>query len=397
MDINRHLIAVGRCIMNKNKYVISPLEMSFSLIAFIIGVGVLTMPGVLADTLDTADGWISIIIAGLMIMVLIFIYVNLQKHFPGHTFLQFLRQGTLGKWWAFIFSVLFIVYFVTILGFEARVLGIVFDLYLLDRTPSYIIVASIFLVTSYAVSKGISGIIHLNVLFSPIILFVLMGIITFNVQNFELAPLLPVAPKGFVHILKGIPDVVLAFIGIEILFFFMAFMKEDKLSTWPLNIGIAIIMLSYLLVTIFTYFVFSMDESKVVTFGTVELAKEIEIPGGFFERVESMMITVWTMAIFNTIAISQLLAVHIMNDQFFSKSNINSPMDKEGKWLTAIIVFFAIIITFIPESITETFQFGDWIGTLGMSLFLGGVIVGYFTVWWRKKDSINTYSWQDKA
>ncbi|WP_096188883.1 GerAB/ArcD/ProY family transporter [Evansella halocellulosilytica] len=375
---------------NQDKYVISPLEMSISLIAFIIGVGVLTIPGTLADTLDTADGWITIIVSGFMVMVLVFLFVHLQKHFPGQTFLEYLRQGAVGKWWAFIFAVLFIVYFVTLLGFEVRVLSIVTGLYLIDRTPTVVIVSSILLVTSYAVSKGVSGIIHLNVLFTPIILLVLLGVLSFNVDHFELGPLLPLVPKGVFHMFKAVPDVALAFVGIEILFFFMAHMKADKLYALPLNIGIGVIMLSYVFVTLITYTVFSVDESKVIAFTTVELAKAIEIPGGFFERIESMMITVWTMSIFNTAAMSQLLAVHILEDQFFSQISPTNRPPKKSKWLAAVIVFFAIIFAFIPESVTETMQFGDWIGMLGMGLFLCGIVVGYFTVWWRKKDSIHT-------
>jgi spore germination protein len=373
---------------NQDKYMISPLEMSISLIAFIIGVGILTLPGALADTLDTSDGWISILITGFIVMVLVFSYTYLQKQFPGQTLLQYLRQGSFGKWWALIIAVSFIVYFISLIGFEARVLGIVLNLYLLDRTPAVVIAATILLVTTYAVSKGVPGIIHLNVLFTPIILLVLLGIISFNIEQVEAAPILPVIPKGFVHVLQAVPDTALSFAGIEILLFLMAHMKADKLRAWPLNTAICVIVLAYILVTFFTYFTFSVDEAKVISFGTVELAKEIDIPGGFFERIESLMITVWTMSIFNTIAMSHLLAVHVLKDQFFRQSDPTNMQQKEAKRLSAVVVFIAFLIAFMPNSITETHQVGDWLGILGVSLYICSIVIGYCTVWWRKKTDV---------
>ncbi len=379
---------MGVCIMdNQGKYVASPLEISTSLLAYFIGVAILTFPGPLAVTLDTADGWLTLIIAGLVTMVPIVLYVHMQKHFPGKTLLQYLKQGALGKWWAFIFAVLFFVYFVTLLGWEARMLNIVLDMYLLDRTPATAIVASILIVTSYAVTKGLPGIVHMNLIFVPIILIVLLFVFLLNIDQVELDALRPIAPKGIGHVLKAFPDVLLGLVGSEILMFFVAHMKTDQLRAWPMNIAVAVATLSYILVTIFTYFVFSVDEAKVIPFTTIELAKAIEFPGGFFEHIESLMITIWTLSLFTTMIICQLLAIHIIKDQFYSQPDSMNPHPKEGKWLTAIIVFVAFIVAFIPESITEALQLGDWIGILALFLWITGLLIGYITILWRKRET----------
>ncbi|BAB05711.1 spore germination protein [Halalkalibacterium halodurans] len=368
--------------MNRNNnYTIDPLEISIALIAFIIGVGILTLPGSLADTLNTADGWITIIVGGSIICALVYVTVRLQKEFPEQTLLQFLLAGQKSKWLAVLLGVLFSLHFLMLMGFESRMLAIVLDMYLIDRTPSVIVICTILVVTSYAVSKGVQGLIHLNVLFIPFILTVLLAILLFNVQHAKLDPILPVAPKGILHPLKGLPNVVLAYIGVEILLFFMGRMKGKDVKAWPLNIGVGIVTLFYFLITFFTYFVFGVEQSKVINFTTVELAKVVEVPGGFFERVESMMITVWTMAIFNTIAMSQLIIILIYNDLFsaFKKQT------QSGNYLTPVIVFITIIIAFIPESISDTLTWGDWIGYFGFSVLILSLLVGYVTVGWRKK------------
>jgi spore germination protein len=369
---------------NQDKYMISPLEMGMTIIAFFIGVGILTLPGALAETLDTADGWMTILISGLIIMVTFILYVYLQKKFPGQTLLQYLRQSTTGKWLAFSLAVISVVYFVILLGFEARALALLLDMYLLDRTPSIIIVTSILLVTSYAVSKGIPGVIHLNVLFTPFIFGVLLVIFAFNIDNVQLDPILPLAPKGFMHVFKGLPDTFFSLMATHFLFFFMGYMKADHLRAKPLNIALIVVVLAHTMATLFTYLVFSVDESKVIVFATIELAKAIEIPGGFFERIESLMITVWTMGIFNTMIVSQLLAVHILTDQFFPRSDPTNMHQKVAKRLSATVVFIAVMVAMIPKSLAETFQLGDWLGNVGMLFVVYGLAVGYFTVWCRK-------------
>jgi spore germination protein len=369
---------------NQDKYMISPLEMGMTIIAFFIGVGILTLPGALAETLDTADGWIPILIAGLLVMVTFTLYVHLQKQFPGQTLLQYLRQGTIGKWWAFSVAVLSLLYFVLTLASIARTVAFVLDMYLLDRTPSIIVVATILLVTSYAVSKGIPGVIHLNALFTPFFLGVFLVIFAFNIDNVQLDPILPLAPKGFMHIFKGLPDTFFSLVATHFLFFFMGYMKADHLRAMPLNIALGIVVLIHTFSTLFTYFVFSVDQSKVIVFSTLELAKEIQIPGGFFERIESLMITVWSMGIFNTVFVTQLLAVHILTDQFFPRSDPTNMQQKVAKRLSATVVFIAVMVAMIPKSLAETFQLGDWLGNVGMLFVVYGLAVGYFTVWCRK-------------
>lgn len=362
---------------NQDHYRIVPLEMAITLIAMIVGVGVLTIPRGLAQEVGTPDGWISTILGGLLAMVLVYVYTRLQRHFPGKNLIQYIGDGRIGKWIASATSILFIIYFVAILAFEARMLALVVSMYLLNNTPSEVIVALILLTTTYAVTKGTQGIIHLNLLFVPFVLFVLFIVLVFTLPDMNLEELRPIMPKGVGPVLLGVKQTILSFLGIEILFFFMAYMKPADLRSLPLNLGIGVILVSYTLVTIVTYAVFSLDTTMLITFPTVELAKEIEIPGRVFERLESVMITVWMMSIFNTMAIVHLLAVQTIQKQFFKK--------KRAYWLPALVTFIAFILAFIPLSITEAFKMGDWVAWYGFTLVAWGLFIGFLLVWIRSR------------
>jgi spore germination protein len=362
---------------NQDYYRIVPLEMSISLIAMIVGVGILTISRSLAQELDTPDGWISIGISGLMVMVLVYLYTRLQQHFPGQNLLQFLAKGSIGKWLAKLFAIFFIIYFVTVFAFEVRTLAIVIEMYLLNQTPQEVVIASILLLSTYAVSKGTQGIIHLNIMFVPITLFIVLVMLVFNLPSFKFEELRPIMAEGIVPIITGVKLTIVSFLGIETLFFFMANMKKSDLRALPLNISIGVITLIYILVTICSYSVFTLPATKFITFPMLELAKEIELPGAFFERLESLMMTVWIMSIFNTMAIVQLLAVQIIKQEILPT--------KKGTHLPTIIIFFVFIIAFNPNSINEVFTMGDWVGRLGVTLFIFGLLAGFITVWIRNK------------
>lgn len=362
---------------NQDHYRIVPLEMAITLIAMIIGVGILTIPRGLAQELETPDGWISIILGGLLAMILVFLYTRLQNHFPGKNLIEYIGEGRIGKWIASVTSILFILYFVSILAFEARILAIVVSMYLLSNTPSEVTVALILLATTYAVTKGTQGIIHLNLLFTPFVLLVLFIVLTFTLPDMTINEIRPIMPKGVGPVLLGVKQTILSFLGIEILFFFMANMKPADLRSLPLNLGIGIILVSYTLVTVVSYCVFSLNTTMLITFPTVELAKEILIPGGIFERVESLMITVWIMSIFNTMAIVHLLAVQTIQKQFFKK--------KSAPWLPVLVTFIAFNLAFVPPSITEAFKMGDWVAWFGFSLVAWGLFIGSLLVWMRSR------------
>ncbi|MGO4887458.1 GerAB/ArcD/ProY family transporter [Anaerobacillus sp. MEB173] len=364
-------------ITDQDQYRVSPIEMSILIISMIIGVGILTVPRALTSAQETADGWISIGITGIVVMINVFIYVQLQKNFPGKNLLQYFAEGKKGKWLAKILSVSFILYFLFLLGYEARVLGVVVKLYLLDQTPSEVIVLIMLLLIVYAVNKGAQGVIHLSLMFIPIVIFVSFLIFPFNIMNISFERVLPIMPEGILPVLLGVKEMILSYLGVEIIFFFMAYMKVENLRSRPLNLAILFITMLYASVYFFTVAVFGVEMTKYTTFPTVDLAKEVEIPGGFIERIESLVITVWIMTIFNTMSIAFFLLVQTAKQQFLVK--------KKATYLPAAVAFVVFILAFVPLSLSETFEFGDYIGWFGLSLYITSIISGFLTVWLRKR------------
>jgi spore germination protein len=343
-----------------------------------MGVGVLTLPRALAKETGTADGWMSILIAGLLIMVFVSLYVRLQRHFPDKDLLTYIGQGKLGKWVATILGVGFFIYWVCLLAFIVRILMIVIKMYLLPTTPTEVIVSLILLTVTYAVSKGTQGVIHLNLLFLPIVLTTLLIMQAFNIPNLKLENMFPILPEGFSPVISGLKHTIISFLGVEGIFFLMANMKKSDIRATSLNIWVGVVTLIYTVITIFCISIFGVEQNKVITFPTIELAKGIEVPGGFLEHMESLMITIWLMTVFNTMIMIHFLSVRVVRKNLLKRST--------GMWLPALVTFITFILAFFPHSLSETFFFADKIASLGVFLIILSLVSGFITFWWRKKN-----------
>lgn len=362
--------------MNSNSYAITKIEMTVTLISMLIGVGILTLPRTLVSVVGTQDGWISVILGAILNMFLVILIVRLQRNFPGKTFIGIFGDESLKRWIGKLFSLLFLLYFVLLLGYEARILTIVVRIYLLDRTPSEVTAILIFLATTYAATKGVQGIVHLNLMFLPIVASILFFIITFNIGNAKAEVLFPIAAEGLSPILMGVSETALAFLGIEILFFFLAYVKQSELSAIAFNVGIGAVACVYISTVLLCYMVVGIETTGSTTFPLVALAKEVEIIEGLVERIEPFMISVWIMSIFNTMAICHFLGARIVQDSWFKRAKISTV----AIWIT----FFAFMITFIPESLPEAFSFGDYVTYFGYGLTCCSIIIGYLLLFVNK-------------
>ena len=365
--------------MEQKKYMLTPVEVSVLLIAMITGLGLLKLPNTLAKVMDTPDGWISTLISGIIIMFIVYLYVRLQKNFPGENILQFIKKSTIGFWVTKLLAILFIIHFIGIIAFDVRLLALVLKMYLIDRTPSEIIVAVMLLTTTYAVTKGIQGITHLSLMFVPIVIFILAFMLVFNIPNTHIEYLLPIMGEGVLPVIGGIGLVIIHFTGIKILIFLMAYMGKNDLKALPLNLGVGFTVLIKMTVVAFSFMVFSFELTKFTIFPTIELGKEIEIIGGFVERLESVVLVIWMMTIFLTITIAQFLLEKIIKQEFLRP--------KKTFLLQGGVVFTVFLVAFIPDSITELIEAIIVLETFAMGLILFSLICGYLTLWFRKANN----------
>ena len=137
-------------------------------------------------------------------------------------------------------------------------------------------------------------------MFLPIVMVVAAGVVLLNVGFFEMNNIRPFITSNWKQMLMGVKETGLSFLGFEIVLFYAMYMNRPKGAAKASILGVILIIFLYLFIFIFCIGVFGNEVTETIIYPTVELAKEIEVPGEFFERFESLFFTIWLMTIFNT-------------------------------------------------------------------------------------------------
>ncbi|MFP3125701.1 spore germination protein [Ectobacillus funiculus] len=327
-----------------------------------IAVGVLFIPRNLAGATNFFDGWLALVITGIFTIFFTGVITQLTSRFPNQTFFTY-ASAICSKPVASVITICFAIHYMVSVSYQTRFVAIVAKQYLLDQTPAEIISLLFLLVVVYAVSGSRIGVIRLNVLFLPIILFISLLVLGMNIPKFEPKNLSPLFTTGLEGYWKGSKESFFALVGSDILLFYVAFVNKPKKITKYAMIGAGIPLGLYLLIYMMAIGVFTAETTATLVYPTIELAKEAETPGGFLGRIESLFFMIWIMTIFNTASL-YLDAGLIALSSLFQKV--------KKRTFIFLLTPFIYLIAMLPTNLIEVNVLGSYIN---YSLFGLGILI----------------------
>ena len=340
-------------------------EFLYLVASYIISVAVLSIPRTLARVTNFFDGWICLVITGMFCIFFVGVSTKVASRFPGQTFFKY-ASTICSKPVALIVTMYATIYFITITAYEVRFVAIITKQYLLNRTPAEIISLVFLLVIVYAVSGSRIGLIRLNLLFFPITIFVAIFVLVMNIPNFEIKNLSPFFTTSWEGYWKGSKESFFSLSGSEILLFYVAYAKKpEKVGKYAM-IGLGIPIILYLMIYTTAIGVFNSQTAGKLVYPTIELAKEAEVPGSFFGRIESLFFTIWIMAIFNTASLALDVALISLSSIFQKTKKITFII-----FLTPIIYFIAMF----PVNLIKVNEMGRFLSYTSFGL---GVVLPSF-------------------
>ena len=352
---------------------ISEREIMFALPSIIIGVTILSLPNQLAKVTSASDGWIAIIIGGVIIAFFTWLGAKLAACFPNQNFTAY-ASSLVSRPIAYLFSLFFIITAIAISAFVVRSFSDILKGYIFDQTPTEVLALALILIVVYAVSGSRAGIFRLNVMFLPIIIAVVIITILFNIHWIEANNFLPLFQTNMKGYIAAIGYSLSSYIGFAIVLFYVLIVNKPKKVPKASVYGIAIPTILYLLIYFVVIGVFGNYTTSNLLHPTIGLAKRMEVPGGMLERIESVFFVVWTMAIFNTIAITLDVAVLLMKSIFkrVKKQNI--------LYLLAPITYY---LSMLPQNYTQVEKSATYISwiTIPFTLFIISLL---FIIAWIK-------------
>ncbi|MEW9502428.1 GerAB/ArcD/ProY family transporter [Jeotgalibacillus marinus] len=347
--------------MKKHQNIISPTQATILIINFTLGVGILTLPRLVADEVGTPDIWITLLISSLVPLTIGFVIIMLNKRYPERTFYQY-SSLIVGKALALFIGLLMILYFMTFASFAVRMMAEVVEGYLLEGTPVTILIVILLWLSLYLIVSGMTSIARVFQIIFPftVIIFIVIALMSLGV--FELNNLRPVLGEGITPVLKGIKPTVLSYIGVEIMLIIQAYMTDQHKAKKVIFLGVIIPTLLYAMTVVMVVGVLSINGITNLTYPTIILIQTFELPELLFERLDSLFLTVWIMQIFASISIS-----------FYAASlGLSQLFNKDIKRFIYGLLPIIFILSMIPRNLNQLFWIGDIVANVSLVLF--GVI-----------------------
>lgn len=316
-----------------NELKIANVQLKALIVSTVIGVGVISLPDELARIMGR-DGWIPILITGLLFIPIVFMINHIFKMNPGKDYFQ-IGEETLGKFVFTICKLIFLAYLVVYCSYIVVRLGQFIKAFLLPKTPVEVIIFLFILTSLYISSMEIDIIARGGYVIYPIILIFVGIIFLLAFPAGELSNILPVFQSNFKNIPKGIGDTFFSFTGFEVMLFAIPYLEDRKSALKSGMIALGTITFIYLLLFFTTLTQFHLKQLQAQNFSLLMVTKTINLPGYFLQNVDGIIVSIWILITFSTFA-----------PAFFGTGKILSNIFKT-KGHTLFLVFLVPVIYFI--------------------------------------------------
>ncbi|PFK34237.1 spore gernimation protein GerLB [Bacillus cereus] len=335
-------------------------ELTFAVSSVIIGTGALSMPRIIAEKALFADGWIILLLGGLICASFAWLITKIAILFPKQTFFQY-TSIYLSKPVAFIVTSIMVLTFAGITAYQARTISIISQTYLFSKTPIELLSFFYLLVVIYGVSGSRAALLRLNVLFLPVVVSAIFALSLLNINLMDMYNLMPIFQTKWSQYAIGMKESIFTFIGFEIVLFYSLFVKQKNKAPLAAAKGVMITNLLYILIYLTCITVFSYSTTKSLTYPVIELGKEIEVGGGFLERFDAIFFTTWIITIFNTTAMYYDIAMISFCSMFPSVKK------KTFIFVSAPIIY---LLNMLPENVTKVAQYSVYLAWADMACII---------------------------
>lgn len=306
------------------------------------------------------DEWIVTAVAGVIAAVFAFIIYKAGTNNGSSSFVEILRR-IFGSTIGVILAIPVFIYFLISGAIEIRLFGEISKLYLLYRTPIEYIIIPLLAVSVYAARGGIETLARFFELIFPLVVAVLVFLFVISITNNDYTNLLPMLHKPPEMYLKSINDAIDGHSGFETLIVLFPFLKKSEGAYKKVLTAIISITVFLIFFDIECIAKFGVKETDAQLFPLVTLIKASSFPEFFIERAEGLLLALWVVFEFASIAIYIYVCSVIVGDVF---------KQAEKKHMALAVIPFMYIVSL---------QGGDMKSVIEISQKLT-LYLGYYTM-----------------
>lgn len=342
---------------------ITTVQAGSILISTIIGVGILGLPRVMANAANTGAP-LATLMGVLLGGIGIGIVTMLGVRFPKMVLAQY-AELILGKTIGRIGNVVIIIFFIGLTALTARDFGEVIVTAVLKKTPVQVIIITMLLMAMVAAGKEINVFAYLHNFYLPFILAPVLLISALSLKNSHLLYLEPIWGNQRPELWHGVLTVAGFFQGSFIFSLVIPAMYHPKKAGKAAFWSVLVVGCLFVLVVAAVISVFGPQETKLLLWPTLELAKLTSLPG-LLERMDAVFLVVWVTAVFTTLLSSYFLAVRFTSDLFRLRDYKMMPV-----FLMPVIFLLAVL----PQNIFQLYRILETFSRWGLCLTIGYPLV----------------------
>lgn len=236
-----------------------------------------------------SDGWISIIIGGLLSMSASVIMILVMKHYPDGTIIDLISHY-FGKWIGKLVTIIFILISGSLAIFILNRSFLFLSALVFPEGQVNILIV-LGLIPTYIITRNHFKIIGRYCELVTFLTIWIMLLFFFPLKEASFLRLLPILKEGWEPVFRGVNSSLLSFSGIMVILFLYPYLQKKEYALRGVVIANTLTLFSLVFSTICIFLVFSPDE--IVQFNTpmVTYLKIIEFQ--FLERVEIIVLSLY--------------------------------------------------------------------------------------------------------
>lgn len=348
--------------MNNNNDSIMSSQVFSLVINVIIGLDILSLPGLLAETVGPDAMWV-LVIGCILFLINLWIVIKIITMNPRKNIIE-IGDNVVFKYFGTFIAIIFLVYSMLQMSLQIRAFADIVKNFLLFNTPLEIIMISYLFAVMYVARSGIESIARMSGIILVFSLIPMLVTMIFAIPDLDITTFLPLFRSKYPQIQKGVILSMLTFRGFEFLLIFGVFIKDPhELKKNVMRSGILISCI-YIFVVFVTISRFGVIQTRLLLWSVLTLFKSISLPSGLLQNLEVIIMSTWVTSV--------LLSTGIL---LFSVAYLTAIITKSKEFNFWVIAFvpITIMIALIPQNIAQVYDWGGWVGhTFGIA---GSIII----------------------
>ncbi|GAA3401535.1 endospore germination permease [Paenibacillus hodogayensis] len=353
---------------------ITAIQAATVIISTIIGVGVLPLPLFAARGAGPGAPLLTAVSA-LVAYVGLFLITKLGQRFPRQTIIQY-SQALIGKWPARVGAVLIIVFFGELTALASREFGEVVVTSVLRKTPLDITVIVMLLLAALSTRSSLTTFAYIHQFYVPLVLFPGLLIIALSLKNANGLYIQPFWGQELRQVSREIGTIASLFNGAFVMTMVIPVMRNPKRAARASMWGMLIAGGFYVLIVAATLAVFGPEETKLLLWPTLELAKVTSLPANILERLDAAFLAIWVTAVFTTLYSTYYFTIHSISQLLGLKDH---------KFLSLPLLPFVFTLAMYPQNVVDMYYTISFVGRIGLLLTIAYPLLLLIVALVRKK------------